>query len=165
MNPYAPAAPVIEPIPEPQKAGSGFKPTWTLLIDLIITGIYLIGLDRVSVHYQAFYFNGESSAFFTSIANDFTLLGAIIVLTLAVLGGQPQGYSKNIRFFAMVICIAFAFHFPTGQFTFITLLRATVLGLAVFPMILFGHSIPHSLTRAWIGMRGKGRLNDRYQEA
>ncbi len=150
MNPYAPAVPVFDPLPEPEAAQPGFKLTWTLLLDLIITGVYLIGLHRVSIQYQAYYFTDDSSAFFSGIANDFTALGAVIVSALALLGGQPQSYSKNIRFLALIICIAFAFHFPTGRFTYNTLSRGAVLTLAISPMILFGYSIPYALAQAWI---------------
>jgi hypothetical protein len=124
------------------------------LLDLIITGVYLIGLHRVSVNYQAFYFTGDSSAFFSAIANDFTALGAVIVFALAMLGGQPQSYSKSIRFLAIIICVAFAFHFPSGQFTSTTTLRGTGVALVVFPMIFWGHSIPHALSQAWGRLRG-----------
>jgi hypothetical protein len=154
MNPYAPAAPVFEPQPESQSPQPTFKFTWTLLLDLIITGVYLVGLHRVSVRYQTFYFTGDGSEFFPGIANDFTALGAVIVVALAILGGQPQRYSKNIRFLAIIICIAFAFDFPTGQFTPSTLLRGVLLALAVFPMIVFGQSIPRALSQAWRRLRG-----------
>jgi hypothetical protein len=148
MNPYAPAVPVFEPPPEPQSTQSAFKLTRTLLLDLIITCVYLVGLHRVSVRCQDLYFTGDGAAFFPGIANDFTALGAVIILALAMLGGQRQGYSKSIRFLAVIICIAFAFDFPTGQFTFATLLRSVLLVLVVFPMILFGQSSPFALSQA-----------------
>ena len=154
MNPYAPAAPVFEPQPELQTRQSAFKLTWTLLLDLIITVVYLVGLHCVSVRFQDFYFTGDGSAFFPGIANDFTALGAVIVVALAVLGGQPQRYSKNIRVLAIIICVAFAYDFPTGQFTSNTLLRSVLLAVAVFPMIVFGHSIPRALAQAWRRLRG-----------
>ncbi len=154
MNPYAPSAAVIEPAPDSEEAKpAAFKLTWHLLIDLIITGVYLIGLHRVSIHYQAFYFTGDSSAFFSELANDFTILGAVLVFTLAMFSGQPREYSKNIRLITLLVCVAFAFHFPTRQFTYDTLSRAVVLGLIVSPMILFGYSIPHSLCRVWVRLR------------
>jgi len=153
MNPYAPAAPVVEPAPEPEEPKPAFRLTWTLLIDLTITSVYLAGLHRVSIHYQAFYFTGDSSAFFSELANDFTVLGAVIVLALVMFSDRPQNYSKNIRLLTLVICIALAFHFPSRQFTSDTLLRGLVFTLAVLPMILFGHSIPQALSRAWVRLK------------
>jgi hypothetical protein len=153
MNPYAPASPVIEQVPESTTAKSEFEPTSSLIIDMTIIGVYLTGLYRVSIHYQAYYLAGNGSAFFSQLANDFSVLGAVVILAVALFSDQPTKYSRHIRFLSFLVCVAFAFHFPSGKFTYDTLLRGTALAMAIFPMLLFGYSIPHGCLRAWQRIR------------
>jgi len=116
---------------------------------MTITGVYLAGLYLVSIHYQTYYFTGNGTAFFSQLANDFTVLGAVIILAIALFSDQPKNYSKHIRLLALVVCIAFAFHFPSGKFVFNTLLRGLALALVISPMIVFGYTIPQGYSRAW----------------